>query len=579
MEKLRKRLQHILCEQYRKPAEETARLLQMVQADGSLRGMNYHQEKIRGSEWLPGEHLEIMQVLAVTHPEVANRMLDFWIKTDCSNENWFKPQIGIPRAICFTMLMLGRKAGKDELKLRTILNRSAIKYTGQNRVWLAGIHVMKGVLYDEPEMVELGRETILSEIQITGDAGLQYDWSFHQHGHQLQFGTYGLSWFADMVFWATAFAGTKFALPQEKLALIVQYYTNGLRWTLLDKAMDISACGRQVIDTFPFDKYRRCRRIAGLLQKSGLLKELPEPEGSVCYPCSGYLIHRCKEFFFSVKMSSSRVRGSEVVNSENVLGRYSADGATMLYPQLQWDPASIALRNWYKVPGTTEVQNSGSLLPYSDYFRKNQSRYSCFADGDTGAAMMSFHTTAVHAEKAWFCFGKYIVCMGTNIKSSEPGSVVTTITQSIRNSKVLLEGKELAEGGSRSSGETEFTFEGMKYLLPEKGDFHFQLDHRHGNWNTIYLDHPSTPVSGKMLTVWQEHEKDIPGQYLYVIYPEKEPTPRIEYLRGESIIGIRTPEGIMLAFFRPGKFLDVEATTSGLYLNFKGIKKFIPIRE
>ena len=82
-----------------------------------------------------------------------------------------------------------------------------------------------------------------------------------------------------------------------------------------------------------------------------------------------------------------------------------------------------------------------------------------------------------------------------------------------------------------------------------------------------------------MLTVWQEHKKDSPGQYLYVIYPEKEPTPRIEYLRGESVIGIRTPEGIMLAFFKPGKFLDVEAKNSGLYLDFKGIKKFIPIRE
>ena len=119
----------------------------------------------------------------------------------------------------------------------------------------------------------------------------------------------------------------------------------------------------------------------------------------------------------------------------------------------------------------------------------------------------------------------------------------------------------------------------MKYLLPEKGDFHFLLDHRKGNWNTINFEHPSTPVSGKMLTVWQEHEADGSGQYLYVIFPEKEPVPKIEYLRGDGILGIRTPEGVMAAFFKPGKITGIESGKPGLHLDFKGIRKFIPLPE
>ena len=579
IDNLRNNLKLLLCRQYSATAGDTSVLLRQVEPDGSLAGMNYHQEKVRGSAWAPAEHLSVMQALAPSHPEVAEKMLDFWIRTDGTSENWWWPKIGIPSAICRTMLMLGRNAGKADHQLCAILERSAMGYTGQNKVWLAGIHLMKGVLYDDPAMVEAGKEAILSEICISEEEGLQSDWSFHQHGTQLQFGNYGLSWFGDMVFWALALAGTSYALPPEKLALITQYYEHGLRWTLYNGIMDVNACGRQIIESWPLEKYTKICSYADLLKSSGLLKELPEPAGSICYPRSGYLIHRNGDFFFSVKMSSATLIGSEVINQENALGRYSADGATMLYTRYPWKQPSIALRNWHKVPGTTELQNSDSLRPTREYPHENSSSYCCFAEGTVSAAMMRFRVSRLQADKAWFCFDKYIVCMGTNIKAFEPGPVATTVTQRIRNTQVLLENKPLADGEFHSAGKTSFTFEGMKYLLPESGSFHFLLDHRHGNWNTINLEHPSSPVSGDMLTVWQEHDPSTPGRYLYVIHPESVPAPEIEYLRGDNIIGIRTPEGIIAAFFSPGKIFDIETAVPGLYFDFQNIRKFIPLGQ
>ena len=253
MNKLRNNLKLLLFKQ--SSSGNTSALLQQVQADGSLVQMNYHQEKIRGSAWAPAQHLSVMQKLAPAHPDVAAKMLDFWIRTDGTSENWWWPQIGIPAAVCRTMLMLDRKAGTADLKVRAILDRSEMGRTGQNKVWLAGIHLMKGLLYDDPAMVAAGRDAILSEICISEEEGLQPDWSFHQHGTQLQFGNYGLSWFGDMAFWGTALAGTAYAFPPEKLALITKYYENGLRWTLYNGVMDISACGRQIIDSWPQDKY------------------------------------------------------------------------------------------------------------------------------------------------------------------------------------------------------------------------------------------------------------------------------------------------------------------------------------
>ena len=153
MNKLRDNLKRMLTLRRSGTAKTAGQLLGQVQKDGSLAGMNYHQEKVRGSAWAPNRHLSVMQTLALTHPEAAGRMLDFWIRTDATSENWWWPEIGIPSSICKTMLLLDRKAEKGN-PVRTILDRSSLfipdktpnrlkyKYTGQNKVWFAGIHLM-----------------------------------------------------------------------------------------------------------------------------------------------------------------------------------------------------------------------------------------------------------------------------------------------------------------------------------------------------------------------------------------------------------------------------------------------------
>ena len=578
MEKLKNNLKRILRRQAEWSAVRPEDQLGKVQPDGSLSGIDYRQD-FRGSAWQPGIHLCTMVQLAATHPETAGRMLDFWVRTDSISENWWWPQIGIPLRLCKTMLLLDRKA-EEGSPVRTILDRSSMqeKYTGQNKVWLAEINLMKGLLYDDPAMVDTGREAILSEIRISENEGLKPDWSFHQHGAQLQFGNYGLSWFEDMSFWAVVFAGTRYALPPEQLELIAKYYNNGLRWTLTGEIMDINACGRQIVDPMPESKYRTVRFTAGLLRDHGCLDRQSDfPEGSVCYPCSGYLIHRCRDFFFSVKMCSSRLRGSETCNSENMQGLYAGDGATMLYPAARWDKRSLALRDWRKVPGTTELQNSVSLVPRGPAPHNARGGYCCFARGNAAAAMMRFRNDELQADKAYFCFGSCIVCMGGGIRAQVPGVIATTLVQAFRSGPAELAGEKLPDGETVSSGKVGFTFDGMKYLLPETGDFHFLPDFREGNWNTIDLEYPSTPVSGPMFTVWQEHPADEPGRYLYVIHPEHEPSPRLEYLRGDGILGFHSAEGVMIAFFRPGELAGIKMKEPGLYLDFEGIREIIPL--
>ncbi len=60
MNKLRGNLKRMLIRQFSGTAKKTEQLLNQIRKDGSLAGMNYHQEKVRGSAWGPSRHLCVM---------------------------------------------------------------------------------------------------------------------------------------------------------------------------------------------------------------------------------------------------------------------------------------------------------------------------------------------------------------------------------------------------------------------------------------------------------------------------------------------------------------------------------------
>lgn len=80
------------------------------------------------------------------------------------------------------------------------MEQSQFGMTGQNKVWLAGNVLIRGLLLNDAELIKEARENICSEIVLGQKEGIQPDWSFHQHGPQQQFGNYGLSFLCNMSF-------------------------------------------------------------------------------------------------------------------------------------------------------------------------------------------------------------------------------------------------------------------------------------------------------------------------------------------------------------------------------------------
>lgn len=156
------RLRAQFLEQYAREAPEARTVEGYVQAlrpDGSWPDIDY-ANKEPGS-WLTQRHLSRLLAMAAAynkpnHPLAGNaelrtailKTLGHWTEKDYVNPNWWYPQIGVPQTMAPILILMGPTI-PPELKAQTIqrvLGRSKMGMTGQNKVWLAGIAFMKGLL-------------------------------------------------------------------------------------------------------------------------------------------------------------------------------------------------------------------------------------------------------------------------------------------------------------------------------------------------------------------------------------------------------------------------------------------------
>ena len=424
--------------------------------------------------------------------------------------------------------------------------------TGQNKVWLAGIHLLKGVLYQRPELVREGREQILSELRLaaSGREGIQSDWSFHQHGAQLQFGNYGLAYFTEMVRWLSVLSESVYAFPPDRTVVLQNYYRNGLRWVLFDRQMDFSACGRQNTERLPFQKYRTCVKTAVQLRRvtgEGALSEEAEFRfsGYRYFYDSDFLVFRTPEFYCSVKMSSRRIRGSETVNSENLLGRLTGHGATMLMSRRGELEEIGALWDWRKIPGVTAVQDDSSLFCRNPGWDNREEWVGGLSDGEVGFCAMEFDNGELTAKKSYFFPGSGMVCVGSGIRSRIDAPVVTAAAQF----RALGELKRDPCSGTVANGGFSW-----RILSAPGAEIRTGIRDVTGNWKRVTAALSAAPVRGKIFYLYLDHgRRPANGRYAYAVTPVGRSCDAVLLKTSSgSIHAIACCGAVMAAFFRPG---------------------------
>ena len=541
------------------------KILESQQPDGSWRDVDYGNQQ-RG-HWPPRTHLVRLREIAAGYRcpgsvffqqrearDAVVRGLEFWARRDPTSPNWWYQSIGTPQLLCTIILLLGDELPPELLRdLTPILDRSEPGMTAQNRVWLAGVHLFKGVIYGKPELVREGADAIAEELRCAPEnaEGIQPDWSFHQHGAQLQFGNYGLSFFNEMTKWATVLRGTRFALPDGKVEILRNYFDQGICWVLFNRQMDFSACGRQITPGDPQAKYRSAvagaNRLAAI--STGWRNTVDDRDfrfsGSRFFPDSDFYVQRTPECYWSVKMASPRTVSSETVNSENQLGRLTGHGATLFMSGNNELCDIGGIWDWRKIPGITSVQNDSSLLCDGPALRNRKEWVGGLSDGTVGFCAMDYDNSEVEAKKSCFFFGGEMVAVGSRIRSELDAPVLTTVSQ------------------LRSAGETVRNEAGNVF---RNGNFVYRLldsdrgawaetGERTGNWKRVTAALSADPVKGELFTLTIDHGvRPENGSYAYCVTFHSEPESDVRLLKtgSDAIHAVARGGTVMAAFFEAG---------------------------
>ncbi|MFW6061677.1 MAG: hypothetical protein ACOC93_02610, partial [Planctomycetota bacterium] len=125
-------------------AQHVRQLMQSQQDDGSWPDIDY-ADRTKGG-WAPHAHLTRMKDLAEAYRHADNPLagnedlrralhaaLNYWLEHDPTGKNWWNNEIGTPRGVAETMVLLGEELTGEQLQRgRKILQRAKIGMTGQN---------------------------------------------------------------------------------------------------------------------------------------------------------------------------------------------------------------------------------------------------------------------------------------------------------------------------------------------------------------------------------------------------------------------------------------------------------------
>jgi len=504
------------------------------------------------------------------------RAFDHWLTKDYLNPNWWQNEIGIPKPIAEFLLLMGDEVDpkRREAALR-IIRRAKIGMTGQNRIWLSGVVLLRSMLQNDPALARTARDTIMAEIQVSTGEGLQADSSFHQHGPQLQFGNYGLGFAIDTVKWTKALRGTSLATPPEKVALLRNFLLFGQGSVIWRGSMDVNACGRQL---FPDAQEGKAGTLGVLLENMAVA----DPEYAKDYrtvakrcqadqtttdaenrffPRSDYMVHRDPGYFASVRFCSKRVIGAESGNGENLQGYHLGDGALYVYRSGNEYQNIFPVWNWRKIPGITARQSSGDLprLKWEGY-RLDTDFAGGVSDGRVGAAALDFDRDGVKARKAWFFFPERIVCLGAGISAKGNDPVVTSVAQCL-----VRGGKDSVPPMEKSpDGKLRWAWnDGIGYVLFDAKEASAKIERRTGSWKSIFLAGPDAPVERNVFSLDIDHGANPENAtYAYALLPgaTEEATRQFSVAPDTTILAntpslqaVRHGDCSLAVFYAPGR--------------------------
>ena len=217
--------------------------------------------------------------------------------------------------------------------------------------------------------------------------------------------------------------------------------------------------------------------------------------------------------------------GSESINGEGLKSYHLGDGVVNLQVTGNEFESIFPVWDWQKLPGITYVQNHQDVPRIEGYegFRGKTSFVGGISDGMYGMAFMDYKKDSVVAHKAWFCFDKEIVCLGSNIISQRSLPLYTSVNQCLLNGDVYVKSsgiRLLHEGDTVIEHVNWIHHNRVLYLFPETNTAEILNKFRTGSWHDINEGGNASSMFLKVFGLYIEHEKNtVPANYYYIIVP------------------------------------------------------------
>ncbi len=536
--------------------EEAHKYAASLRTDGSWPDIDYAASA--RSVWVTADHLERVLSMAKSaridrdagHPDVALEgqiliAIKWWDDHDYRNPNWWWNEIGVPQLMGeIGNLMLDQIPPAELARMVTIMRRSdwrRVPWTGANLTWGVGIEIARGCMQNDSVALEEGFSRMYEEIKIVTqpEDGIQQDYSFHQHGQQLYNGGYGLDFSNDVSRFISYSWGTRFQIPADRMTIFSAYLLDGQQWMIRGDGFDYAAIGREITRAAlvpgpkdqtggPISPVGFAYRMGHVL---GLLAAEPTPRqkelaafaarvqgqpgampltGNKQFWDSDYMAHRRAGYFTSVKMMSTRMLSSELVNSEGKKSVHLSDGANYLYRSGDEYRNIFPVWDWTKIPGTTAIQgtlDTGEKDPI--HMHGTTTFDGGVSDGVYGMAAMDLHRGNLTAKKAWFFFDSSYAALGAGITltGDTEHAVATDVNQPLLKGDVRT-----SEAGGSVTGAHNYDtshriwieHDDVGYVFAPHTKINLTAGPQTGAWSDIGTG-SSNPVTEQVFNLWIDH--------------------------------------------------------------------------
>lgn len=599
---------------FRKPASSTddqaGKNLSNQQPDGSWKDVDYKDESV--SNWLPNAHLLKLRILIQAYIEkdsryygdskvfngISSAML-YWYNNDPKSKNWWHNEIATPQALGEMLIMMrfGKQRLDSDLEAKLIerMKRSDVfKQSGANKIDVALHYFYRGLLTNDDALITLSVNQLFDPIRFVHyGEGLQYDYSYLQHGPQLQISSYGGVFITGILKLINYVRDTPYAVSSDKLAIFSKYYRDSYLKTIRGGYIDFNVEGRSISRPDVLNKRKeKGKLIAAALADPGNTADWndaiarldsTETPGYHIKPLhreywnGDYILHLRPSYSFNVRMVSNRTRRSESGNGENLLGRYLSDGATNIQLRGPEYYNIMPVWEWDKIPGITS-RDYAVDRPLTKFWGE-QGR-NAFAggvsDGIYGASGYALDYDSLSAKKAWFFFDKEIVCLGAGIKSDAPEKITTTVNQSWLSGNVSssFSKDKTAQGQTQEfKGTGWILHDGVGYYFPESSQLTLSTKLQKGSWYQINNSYSKDEVSGNVFKLWINHgAKPTGAQYIYIVLPGIKSVAEMTGFNASAIKVLANTDAVQAVYHQPLDMVQAVFYRPGMVLKLPFIE-------